>query len=104
MPVSITKNKVSEQCIEQMICKAFPQEKIKNMVELTEGFFNVAFKISLEKRDVILKIAPPPDAIIMTHEKDIMLSEVNAMKMMSSVITDRKKNKELIGMRYSVRW
>ncbi|TCL57257.1 phosphotransferase family enzyme [Kineothrix alysoides] len=81
MPVSITKNKVSEQCIEQMVCKAFPQEKIKNIIELTEGFFNVAFQVSLEKRDVILKIAPPPDAIVMTHEKDIMQSEVRAMKM-----------------------
>lgn len=81
MGVSITKNNVDENIILRMVNKAFPTEVVKEIVELTEGFFNIAFKIVLENKNIILKIAPPLDTEVMTYEENIMWSEVNVMKM-----------------------
>ena len=83
MPVSITKNKKDDGLICKMYHQAFPNENINEIIELTEGYFNVAYKISSDKRSVICKIAPSAQVDIMTYEKNIMLSEVDSMKMVS---------------------
>lgn len=80
MPVSITKSTLSTECINAMVEKAFGC-KPDNIIELTEGFFNIAYKIQLNNQSVILKIAPPQDIDVMTHEKNIMFSEVDSMRM-----------------------
>lgn len=81
MPISVTKNRVSEECIRKMVQRAFGDERVMRTEELTEGFFNAAYRIDLEGRSVVLKIAPPQEAEIMTHEKNIMFSEVESMRM-----------------------
>jgi aminoglycoside phosphotransferase (APT) family kinase protein len=49
---------------------------------LKEGWFNVAYNVRLaDGRDVILKIAPPKGAAILTYEKNIMETEVTSMRM-----------------------
>ena len=83
MGISITKNNIDKSIILQMINKAFPTELVKEIIELTEGFFNIAFKIVLEDKNIILKVAPPVDTEVMTYEENIMWSEVNAMKMIA---------------------
>jgi fructosamine-3-kinase len=83
MPVSITKNKKDDSLICRMYHQAFPDENIIEIIELTEGYFNVAYKISSDKRSVICKIAPSIQVDIMTYEKNIMFSEVDSMKMVS---------------------
>lgn len=83
MGISITKNNIDKSIILQMVNKAFPTELVKEIVELTEGFFNIAFKIVLEDKNIILKVAPPVDTEVMTYEENIMWSEVNAMKMIA---------------------
>ncbi len=80
MPVSITKNQQPEEILHKMFQRAGLLE-IVSFQELTEGFFNVAY----EARDAaggeyILKIAPPSGSVLMTHEKNIMWSEVHSMK------------------------
>lgn len=79
MPVSITKGTLNSECIQTMVKKAFGCQA-ETMVELTEGFFNIAYKIHVNHQDVILKIAPADDIAVMTHEKNIMYSEVDAMR------------------------
>lgn len=79
MPVSITKSKLAENLINSLVNKAFGKNALK-IVELTEGFFNSAYKVMLENKEVVLKIAPPKEVAIMTHEKNIMFSEVSAME------------------------
>lgn len=79
MPVSITKSKLTEGQINSLVNKAFGKNAL-NIVELTEGFFNIAYKVTLEGKEVVLKIAPSKEIAIMTHEKNIMFSEVSAMK------------------------
>lgn len=81
MPVSLTKNKQSDAVIREMLHRAFPFVIPLEIEELTEGFFNVAYYVKLEDgREVILKIAPPPESLIMTHEKNIMFAEVDSMR------------------------
>jgi Fructosamine-3-kinase len=81
MAISITKNNKDEQTILRMFKKAFPDKEIEKIEELTEGFFNVAYNITLtDGSEVILKIAPSRDSFIMTHEINIMFSEVEAMR------------------------
>lgn len=82
MAESLTKNKKSNEEIVNMIQKGLRNINIIKIEELTEGFFNIAYLIVLENgKEVILKIAPPSDTIIMTHENNIMYSEVTSMKM-----------------------
>lgn len=80
MPVSITKSTLSTERINAMVERAFGT-KADSIVELTEGFFNIAYKIEVNNQSVILKIAPPQDIDVMTHEKNIMFSEVDSMRM-----------------------
>lgn len=80
MPVSITKSTVTEETINRMVKEAFGSEVLKTE-ELKEGYFNAAYKIRLKDRCVVLKIAPPKNIEIMTHEKNIMFSEVDSMRM-----------------------
>lgn len=80
MPVSITKRAISKVCIDEMTQRAFGCEA-NSVEELTEGFFNIAYKVQVKDQTVILKVAPPMNVDIMTHEKNIMFSEVDAMRM-----------------------
>lgn len=80
MPVSVTKNKVSTETMEKMITAAFGQVTVVSITELTEGFFNVAYLVKMADKSVVLKIAPSLDAAVMTHEKNIMFSEVDSMR------------------------
>lgn len=80
---SSTKNKQSGEIINEMIYKAFGEVKAVEIQELKEGFFNVAYKIKLSnEKEVILKISPPEDALIMTYEKNIMFAETDVMNML----------------------
>ncbi len=88
MPISHTKNNKSIEVIKDMVQLAFGNDDVEEITELTEGFFNVAYNVLLaDGREVILKIAPKPDRMVMTHEKNIMFSEVDCMK----VVEERTK-------------
>ncbi len=83
---SLTKNRQDRQILEQMAAKFFAPSVISDVEELTEGYFNVAYKICLSNgKKVILKVAPSKETRIMTYEKNIMESEVEALKMVETV-------------------
>jgi len=78
---SLTKNKQDVQVIARMVEKFFAPITMISCKELTEGFFNVAYEIQLsDGQEVILKIAPKKDMRIMTYERNMMHSEIEAMK------------------------
>lgn len=84
MPNSITKNKKDEQTLSRMFHAAFPDKEIESIQELTEGFFNVAYKIIMtDLSEVILKVAPSPEMDIMTNEINVMFSEVDCTRMVA---------------------
>lgn len=83
---SSTKNRKSNEEITKMIQKALGNINVIKIEELTEGFFNIAYLIEVENgTNFILKIAPSSDTIIMTHENNIMHSEVTSMKMVNEL-------------------
>lgn len=80
-----TKNKQTTETINKMVNTAFSGLTAIDITELKEGFFNVAYEIKLsDGREVILKIAPPRDSIIMTHEKNIMFTEIEVMNLLKN--------------------
>lgn len=79
---SMTKNRQDKTVLERMTKKAFAPAEMTGYQELTEGYFNMAYEVALsDGRDVILKVAPRSDVRIMSYERGIMGSEVNAMRM-----------------------
>lgn len=57
---SITKTKVTKEDILKMTRKAFGKSaKIQDIRELTQGFFNTAYMVTLEREGkLVLKISP----------------------------------------------
>jgi aminoglycoside phosphotransferase (APT) family kinase protein len=85
---SKTKNKKSREQVAAMAEKAFPGFTLATeddaITELKEGWFNAAYNVRLsDGREVILKIAPPKNAVVMTYEKNIMATEVTSMRMVA---------------------
>ncbi|MCA9997994.1 MAG: aminoglycoside phosphotransferase family protein [Anaerolineales bacterium] len=83
---SKTKNKKTRSQIAAMVARAFNglalAEDEDAVRELKEGWFNAAYSVRLaDGREVILKIAPPPEAEVMAYEKNIMATEVSAMRL-----------------------
>ena len=83
---SKTKNRKTRAQIAAMAARAFGGIALadsENAVqELKEGWFNAVYNIRLaDGREVILKIAPPSDAEVMLYEKQIMVTEVAAMRL-----------------------
>lgn len=78
---SLTKNKQNKETISGMVEKFFAPFKIESCQELMEGYFNMAYEICLSNgKRTILKVAPPKEMRVMTYEKNLMFSEVKAMK------------------------
>ncbi len=83
---SSTKNRKLNEEIIRMIQKGVGNISVIKIEELTEGFFNIAYLVELENGvDVVLKIAPPLNSLIMTHEKNIMYSEAMSMQMVKEL-------------------
>lgn len=81
---SITKSNITEETLKKMVNLAFPQAELLDWKELTEGYFNAAYLITLsDEREVILKIAPPEGVLVMSSEVDIMRAEVGCMELLS---------------------
>ena len=81
---SVTKNRCDKYQIGQMIKSAFGEkysigeDQIK---ELEEGAFNAVYRVAMPERNVIIKIAPPPETKVLHYEKNLMSGEVTAMKL-----------------------
>ncbi len=83
---SKTKNRKTREQVARMVERAFggvtlaPGEDAVS--ELKEGWFNAAYNVCLsDGREVIVKIAPPKGSEILSYEKNIMTTEVAAMRM-----------------------
>ncbi|MGW4467368.1 phosphotransferase family protein [Micromonospora sp. NPDC004704] len=75
---SLTKLRVTEAELGVLVRRGFgPSARIERWHELTEGHYNVAYAIRLaDGADLILKIAPPPALKLLSHEVDLMRTEV----------------------------
>ena len=73
---SKTKNHLDEETIQKLVKQHFTQSTTL-ITPLTDGFYNASYLIKLEsEKEVVLKVAPPPQVTILEYEKDIMATEV----------------------------
>lgn len=80
----ITKNIQSKETLVNLIQYAFPERKLEDLRELTEGYFNIAYEVSFhDGATSILKIAPHPKVTVMAHEQNIMEAEVCSMQLVT---------------------
>lgn len=83
---SKTKNRKTREQVARMVERAFDGLTLASTAdavsELKEGWFNAAYNVCLsDGREVILKIAPPPEAEVLTYEQNIMSTEVASMRL-----------------------
>lgn len=85
---SVTKNRKNPEDVRGMIKKAFPGQELLRMKELEGGCFSAAYEVMLsDQRQAVLKIAPLPDAQIMSYEKNIMYCEVTILELVKKQTT-----------------
>ena len=70
---SLTKNRQSRETVQKIAEKFFPDDRMAEYEELTEGYFNVAYEITLlSGRSVILKVAPSDEVPVMFRSRWFM--------------------------------
>lgn len=79
---SVTKMKLSSKQIIKMVREAFGKNKeLKDILELTDGYFNSAYMIQFKNRKkAVLKVSPLKDTKVMSYEKNIMKTEAYVLK------------------------
>lgn len=83
--MAITKNKQSTEKIEEICKLAFGEKEIIEILELKEGMCNVAYMITFsDNAKVVLKIASSGNLGYMRNEQNLMVTEVQAMKIAKS--------------------
>lgn len=85
---STTKNRHGDAVLRTLIARAFGDDEVPTAdcfaEEITEGWFNVLYRIHLRSgRRTVLKIAPPADVPVLTREIDMMRAELEAMRLIS---------------------
>lgn len=79
---SISKTNVSRDVARLIAGDAFGDVDLAAFDELTEGWFNAAYALTLTTgQRVVLKVAPPPDVEVMHYEHDILRAEVQALRL-----------------------
>ena len=83
---SKTKNRKTREQVARMLERGFAGAALAAgddaVSELKEGWFNAAYNVRLaDGREVIVKIAPLPDAEVLAYERNIMATEVATMRL-----------------------
>lgn len=76
---SITKPKVTEDQIAR-ICRKHLGDAPVACRELTDGWFNAAFRVELVGANYILKVAPSRDVKVLRYERQMMAAEASATR------------------------
>jgi aminoglycoside phosphotransferase (APT) family kinase protein len=81
---SLTKRRLSGADLDALVRRALGVPLAEH-VELTEGMFNTAYRLTAaDGRVTVLKVAPPPDVPLLTHERDLMRTEALAFELMTA--------------------
>ncbi|WP_028049543.1 phosphotransferase family protein [Cellulomonas sp. URHD0024] len=80
---SVTKNRQPVTVLQAMLTRALgPDAVVDDATEITHGWFNVVYLVRLRTgRTVVLKIAPPGAVDVLTYERDMLATEVHALRL-----------------------
>lgn len=83
---SATKPKISDEMIKELVKKDFgDSSEVLYIEELSAGFFNTAYAVTLEdKFKTLLKVAPSTGVKTLRYEKNIMKAEVSVLKLITA--------------------
>jgi fructosamine-3-kinase len=83
---SKTKVRLEEPVIQKLVSSAFDGCLVVSAREMTDGFFNTAYHITLDREPfhTVLKVGPADDAEILAYEVGIMKAEVEVMRLVAS--------------------
>ncbi len=82
MVASITKTPVDRRAAAAIVGDAFDGVRLAGMEELTLGGFSSAYALDLtDGRRVVMKVAPPPDVTLLRYERDLLGTEVAALRL-----------------------
>ncbi|WP_051765904.1 aminoglycoside phosphotransferase family protein [Saccharothrix syringae] len=83
MVFSLTKRRLTADRLDALARRALGAPLAAH-VELTEGMFNTAYRLTAaDGREAVLKVAPPPDVPLLTYERDLMSTEALAFRLMA---------------------
>jgi aminoglycoside phosphotransferase (APT) family kinase protein len=88
---SLTKRRVSEDELTRLVSRAFGGDAdVTAWRELEGGTYNAAYAVTLgpearDGRELVLKVAPPPHLKLLTHEVDLMRTEVDFYRRAAAV-------------------
>jgi aminoglycoside phosphotransferase (APT) family kinase protein len=79
---SLTKRQVTDTELAALVRHAFgPAAQVTRCQELTDGSYNAAYAVGLaDGADLVLKVAPPPELKLLSHEVDLMRTEVDVYR------------------------
>lgn len=85
---SLTKNRQSPEVLRALIARAFGDDEVPTgdgfATEITEGWFNVAYVVTLRSgHRTVLKVAPPAGVEVLTREIGMMRTEIETMRLVS---------------------
>ncbi|QQQ77979.1 aminoglycoside phosphotransferase family protein [Saccharothrix sp. 6-C] len=81
---SLTKRRLSEAELDALVRRVLGVPLAAH-VELTEGMFNTAYRLTAaDGRETVLKVAPPADVPLLTYERDLMRTEALAFRLMAA--------------------
>ena len=80
---STTKVHLTRETLSMLVHNAFGDgTEIYEFEELTQGWYNTAYAITLSSgHRTVIKVSPPDDAAILSYEHDIMRTEVEVMRL-----------------------
>ena len=80
--MSVTKNHQSPEAIRALCNAAFPSRTVSAITELTEGLFNIAYRVDFADGGAsVLKIAAADASGFLSNEINLMQAEVTAMQL-----------------------
>lgn len=75
---SLTKRRITEEELVALVRRGFGASAVLGeWRELTEGTYNAAYALTVDDRALVLKVAPQPGLPLLTHEVDLMRTEVD---------------------------
>jgi aminoglycoside phosphotransferase (APT) family kinase protein len=73
----LTKRRVSEGELARLVDRGFGPARVAGWRELTGGTYNAVYAVGLDDgRELVLKVAPPPGLKLLTHEAELLRTEV----------------------------
>ena len=86
MMQSLSKTNLNFETAKKIVAAHLGAEtRLTGFSELTEGFYNAAYRLETDQGLVcVLKIAPPPSVPVLRYEKDILRAEVEALRLVKA--------------------